>query len=395
MKNIKNIATSIRNNSLTAVIDNKVYTADNTHPNWEAILDAVRINDGETLIDLINIRQSVINFVEGKIQIVGNEVSYNGLNIGGVVVDRLLEFISNKLPATPIVRFIENLYSNPSKRAVEELYTFLEHKNMPITNNGTFLAYKGLQDDFYSKTSGTLTLLQGRADAQGHIFNGVGETIECVRNQVDDNKENHCSKGIHAGSMEYATSFACGGKVVIVEINPKDVVSIPNDCECQKLRTCKYKVVGEYEMPLNSTYTGQYNDDGSDEFGSDEVDGEGDAQYEDGYDQGYKDGKENREDGEAKVSFSGLDTYDSYDLGYIDGYIDGYTVGYASTVAPTVKSDSYINGYIDGYPEGRTDSKEHNVNFLKSVGWTAPTDDYDTGYDAGYADGWGHKSRKH
>lgn len=391
MKNIKNIATSIRNNSLTAVIDNKVYTADNTHPNWEAILDAVRINDGETLIDLINIRQSVINFVEGKIQIVGNEASYNGLNIGGVVVDRLLEFISNKLPATPIVRFIENLYSNPSKRAVEELYTFLEHKNMPITNNGTFLAYKGLQDDFYSKTSGTLTLLQGRADAQGHIFNGVGETIECVRNQVDDNKENHCSKGIHAGSMEYATSFACGGKVVIVEINPKDVVSIPNDCECQKLRTCKYKVVGEYEMPLNSTYTGQYNDDGSDEFGSDEVDGEGDAQYEDGYDQGYKDGKENREDGEAKVSFSGLDTYDSYDLGYIDGYIDGY----ASTVAPTVKSDSYINGYIDGYPEGRTDSKEHNVNFLKSVGWTTPTDDYDTGYDAGYADGWGHKSRKH
>jgi len=393
---MKNIATSIRNNSLTAVIDNKVYTADNTHPNWEAILDAVRINDGETLIDLINIRQSVINFVEGKIQIVGNEVSYNGLNIGGVVVDRLLEFISNKLPATPIVRFIENLYSNPSKRAVEELYTFLEHKNMPITNNGTFLAYKGLRDDFYSKTSGTLTLLQGRADAQGHIFNGVGETIECVRNQVDDNKENHCSKGIHAGSMEYATSFACGGKVVIVEINPKDVVSIPNDCECQKLRTCKYKVVGEYEMPLNSTYTGQYNDDGSDEFGSDEVDGEGDAQYEDGYDQGYKDGKENREDGEAKVSFSGLDTDDFYDLDYIDlGYIDGYTVGYASTAAPTVKSDSYINGYIDGYPEGRTDSKEHNTNFLKSVGWTAPTDDYDTGYDAGYADGWGHKSRKH
>jgi hypothetical protein len=40
------------------------------------------------------------------------------------------------------------------------------------------------------------------------------------------------------------------GHLMIVEINPADVVSIPTDCQFQKLRTSKYKVVGEYEIDL-------------------------------------------------------------------------------------------------------------------------------------------------
>ena len=267
----KNIATSIRNNSLTAVIGNKVYSADSSHPNWSGIMDAVRADDGNALINAINIRRTITSFVNGKVKIVGNEVWFGDLQIGGVVVDRLLSFISDGLPATPILRFIENLYSNPSKRAVTELYTFLEHKNLPITPEGNFLAYKGIRKDWYSITSGKLTLLSGKTDGYGHIFNGLNEIVECVRNQVDDNKDNTCSHGIHAGSLEYATNFAGGGRVVIVEINPKDVVSIPSDCEGQKLRTCKYKVVGECEGALDSTFNDTYSDsDDDNEIGSDE-----------------------------------------------------------------------------------------------------------------------------
>ena len=47
---------------------------------------------------------------------------------------------------------------------------------------------------------------------------------------------------------------------MVVEIDPTDVVSVPHDCSCQKLRTSKYKVVGVYETieapPLES-----YDDD--------------------------------------------------------------------------------------------------------------------------------------
>ena len=37
---------------------------------------------------------------------------------------------------------------------------------------------------------------------------------------------------------------------MVVEINPADVVSVPNDCDCQKLRTCKYKVAALFERKL-------------------------------------------------------------------------------------------------------------------------------------------------
>jgi len=319
--------TSIRNDSVTAVIGNNVLSANSTHPNWVKIMEAVKNDDATAFVNAMNIRQSVINYVNGKIKIIGNEVFYDKLRIGGVIVDRLLNFIGEGLPATPIVRFIENLYSNPSQRAVTELYSFLEHKNLPVTAAGNFLAYKGLKADFYSITNGKLTLIQGMSDSNGYIFNGVGETVECVRNQVDDNKENHCSTGIHAGSLEYATNFAGqNGVVVIVEINPKDVVSIPSDCDCQKLRTCKYTVVGRYEGALDSTYNTQYSsDDDLNEFGSvddTDLDTEFDADFDDelnesDYTAGYNVG---RLDSQCHCKSNISHFTDSYQTGYKHGY---------------------------------------------------------------------------
>ena len=378
--------TSIRNNSLTAVIGNKVYTAHSTHPNWSGIMDAVRANDNNGLINAINIRQSVINYVNGNIRIIGNECWYGNLQIGGVVVDRLLNFITAKLPAQPIIKFIDNLYSNPSQRAVTELYSFLEHRNLPNTPEGNFLAYKGLQVDYHSITSGKLTLLQGKTDATGHIYNGIGETIECVRNQVDDNKDNHCSVGIHAGSLEYATSFAgsagSGGKVVIVEINPRDVVSIPSDCECQKLRTCKYKVVGEYELPLDSTFNDEYSDDDGDEFGdedvsSDEGYADDDENYDVGYDDGYVDGKTDAEAGKPSDCCLGGETE------WTEGYVAGYAAGYVVVKV----TEEFQRGYREGLVEGKGDREVGDVN--ASIGLSAPEDDYERGFDKGYVVGYG------
>jgi hypothetical protein len=87
------------------------------------------------------------------------------------------------------------------------------------------------------------------------------------RNKVDDNKENGCSYGFHAGSVDYAKNFMDrDGHLMLVEINPADVVSIPTDCQFQKLRTCKYKVVGEYEIDLNDPmYASRFQTDQDDD----------------------------------------------------------------------------------------------------------------------------------
>ena len=48
---------------------------------------------------------------------------------------------------------------------------------------------------------------------------------------------------------------------MVVEIDPSDVVSVPHDCECQKLRTSKYKVVGLYETIDSPPLADGLNDD--------------------------------------------------------------------------------------------------------------------------------------
>jgi hypothetical protein len=157
------------------------------------------------------------------------------------------------------VNFWKNLLNNPSKTSIDELIDFLEYKELPITSDGCFLAYKGLRDDYFSVHGNTSTkVLQGTVDASGHIFNGIGEVIEVRRNQVCDNRDHHCSYGLHVGSLNYAQGFA--GKLVVVKVNPADVVSVPNDCNCQKCRVCKYEVVADFKAEIKSSVTDEDGD---------------------------------------------------------------------------------------------------------------------------------------
>ncbi len=248
------IATSIRQTSVTIVLNNDVYTVEKTNPNWNNVLDAIRNNDEYELKRLLDEKTVISEYTEGNVTVKHGDIFFKGAKLGGTLIERIREFIKQKLPVVPLLKFLNKLMENPSRRAVTELYKFLENQNMPITPDGNFLAYKGLDGSFWSKTANKETVvLKGKTDTQGRIFNGVGETIEVTRNSVCDDPNQGCASGIHAGSLKYAQSFASGGKLVIVEINPADVVSVPNESS-EKLRTCKYVVKCEYKQPLNNHY---------------------------------------------------------------------------------------------------------------------------------------------
>ena len=270
------IAYTLTNNSITVVLNNKVYTVSNGQPQWEPVLEAIRNNDEKTLHDVLSVANTIVAFTEGNVTIKDNQVFYRNVPLDNYVVEKVLDFAKNKLPLQPILRFINNLMKNPSRSAVQELYKFLEHKNMPITPDGNFLAYKGVQSDYYSKTAGSIIVIKGKV-VNGKIYNGIGEEIEVERNGVCDDRNQGCSSGLHAGSVTYATDFGRGGHVVIVEINPIDVVSVPDDCSCQKLRACRYKVVGEYEVPLDHNYNNSYSNEDWNDNDDDDGDDDGDT----------------------------------------------------------------------------------------------------------------------
>jgi hypothetical protein len=144
-----------------------------------------------------------------------------------------------------LLAFVERLFENPSMRARQQFYSCLKHFDLEILPNGMVRGWKGVRADMYSIQSGSLDLIQGTADCDGHVYNGVGETVECFREAVQDDPMITCSHGLHVGAFRYARSF--GQRVVEVHFSPEDVVSIPADHDAEKLRVCKYTVVSEYK----------------------------------------------------------------------------------------------------------------------------------------------------
>ena len=67
------------------------------------------------------------------------------------------------------------------------------------------------------------------------------------RNLVDEDKDRTCSVGLHFASFNYLQHFG-GSRIVVVKINPKDVVAIPSDYNNSKGRTCCYEVIEEVQM---------------------------------------------------------------------------------------------------------------------------------------------------
>jgi hypothetical protein len=255
------------NGSLTVVINGQVYTVDKSHPNYDLLLESYKKSNSEDFLDLYTHKKSqeavlVKEFVSGTgIVIESDRVLYNGRELHNSYARRILEAQRNGFPIGPMVKFFENLLQNPSSRSIDELPDFLMNRNLPLTEDGCFLAYKSVQSDWYSKArgDGSLVLISGK-EADGRIYNAVGEVIECTRNQVDDDRDRQCSHGLHVGGLTYSGP---GGfynnpndNIVIVKVNPKDVVAVPKDHNAQKVRVCKYEVIGVYERPLNDCCEG-------------------------------------------------------------------------------------------------------------------------------------------
>ena len=267
--------------NLTLVLNNKSYQVLPDHINYKMILEALPTATSDELLEIVDIEKAVASFSDGLVEIKNGQVTYEGEAVHGSISKRILEFMSKGLPFQPLVIFLKNLMENPSMQSQKELYDFLEHESLPITEDGYFLAYKAVRSDYMDKYRGTFD-------------NHVGNVCQMTRSKVDDDRSRGCSNGLHAGALNYVAGYGSvesNDKIVIVKINPKDVVSVPSDCNFEKLRTCRYEVVGEYQgellKPLYSSVFSEDDYEDEDEDGDDDYewgwngDSEDDEEYDD------------------------------------------------------------------------------------------------------------------
>lgn len=220
--------------------DNYVINKD-THINYDEIMGSLEAEDWSAVADLVDVRRSMATFYDGEVQIKNGWVEVKGSRLAQQLSDRMIEMYRKKLPLGSLVNFLRKLLDNPSHTAVQELYGFMEKNTLPMTPDGDILAYKRV---VWSKDRETPVLLDCYTKS---IDNSVGNTVAMKRSDVDDDRNNTCSNGLHFCSLSYLQSSGFGGEdgteIVIVKINPADVVSIPTDYNNQKGRCSKYNVV--------------------------------------------------------------------------------------------------------------------------------------------------------
>ncbi len=197
--------------------------------NFEAVVAAYRRNDFDEILKLIDKKAGIETFCDGKIELRDNQLYYGEEILDNVLTLRLLKMKKEGFNVDPLVNFMAKLIKNPSYQSKQDLYRFLEHNNMPITEEGDFLGYKWVRDDYRDVHS-------------GKTYNGVGETVEMRREFVDSDNTKTCSTGLHICSHKY-TKF--GARLLLCSISPEDVVAVPPDYNDSKMRVCKYRIIKE------------------------------------------------------------------------------------------------------------------------------------------------------
>lgn len=227
----------LKTNSFSVLVGGKSYVVDRTNPDWDAILKASEGDDEAALVALVDkpvmVAQALNTMGVDDIKVTENSVLWKGTPVDNYIVSRILEFKNAGLSFDPLVRFFRRLLNNPSYRAVQELYRFLEASDLPITEDGYFLAYKRITKEWKDCHSRT-------------IDNSVGAKPRVERNQVDEDSTRTCSNGLHVCSRAYLDHFG-GDRLILVKVDPADVVSIPTDYENSKMRVCGYEVLKELE----------------------------------------------------------------------------------------------------------------------------------------------------
>lgn len=278
------------NSGFNAFIDGSPYCVNSDHQNYDKLVEAIRENDVDKFLSLIDVKKSVEKYSNGVCTIDENNVYINGQVVHSNLASKIMEMKREGFPFDFMLRFLEKIQQNPSAQSRLELYDFIQNKGVHITTEGDILCYKIVRNDYYSKTAGDTKLIKGTVNDEGRIYNGIGEEIECERGVVDDDRRQECSFGLHVGGSDYAgpNGFFRNNnseRCILVCVNPKDCVSVPLDHNANKLRVCAYKVVKEVEEQLSRVC---YNNDSSDVV----INKYDDDEYEDEYDE-YEDDDEN------------------------------------------------------------------------------------------------------
>lgn len=241
------VAYIVKENGVTLFKDGRQFSAPSDFWSFNRIIDKIKNQDFNGIEDLFNTKEAVESVQQEvsqdlsetlgeEVRIVDGEVFVGDKKVYNSVSQRLVKMLAAGFDIKPLSNFLKRLLKNPSRTAIQECYPFMEKADVTIDEEGYIIAYKKVRSDYFDIYSGTVNY-------------NIGNIVEMPRNEVDDNRSNLCSDGLHFCSFSYLGHFGAGtgNRILIVKVDPADVVSIPADYNDAKARACRMEVIGEIE----------------------------------------------------------------------------------------------------------------------------------------------------
>ena len=241
-----------RTNESVTVIDlttKKTHTVPKGNVNFANLTAALDVGDEDTARKYLTVGSTVETWTNGLFRLVNGKVKHAVApeewskleDLPDSLSERIFAMITKGDDPASLLNFWTRLSKNPSWRSVNQLWGFLANKNIPLDQDGYILAYKAVNRDWTDCHS-------------GKIVNSVGSVHEMPRNKISDDANEACHFGFHVGALGYAQSFGPSDRrMIICKVDPADVVCIPYDCGMQKMRTCKYEVIGVHGAKMSDT----------------------------------------------------------------------------------------------------------------------------------------------
>jgi hypothetical protein len=220
---------------ISVVVNGKAERVTKGQPTFKQLYKALEKGQWGKVPKLVSLAAMIADRSHGKVTVNANGVFYKGQKIDNSITTKINELIRHNKPVAHVLRFMDNLYKQPDVNTVNEIYEWLSNGRFALTDDGCFLAYKVVKADYTDCHTGT-------------IDNSVGQIVSMPRKDVDPNRRNECSYGLHFCSKGYLPHFHSSNEHIMeVKVNPADVVAIPIGYNFTKGRTWRYEVLREVQ----------------------------------------------------------------------------------------------------------------------------------------------------
>lgn len=239
--------------SVTLFIDGKQINIPKAEDGrYEKIVELINIGQRSQAVEVAKsavetLKETLKLTLPGQvIEVLHGRVLINGKINDSGLANHIVELAQRQIPVKHLMAFLGRVSINPSFRARQDLFAWITANDMPVTDDGHFIAFKVVLENY-------MDIYTGKT-----FRHRVGDVIEMDRGDVDENPDKTCSQGAHFCGEKYIPSYGSKNsstdRVVVLDVDPAEVVAFPRDYNLAKGRACGYTVIGEMSREEVSDY---------------------------------------------------------------------------------------------------------------------------------------------